>query len=161
MVKKKVKKKNRAVSEDKDGKKSRNERSPSEDSSGSVSEVLNEIAQFMVMVYDHYIQGLVGPDVLGGLLAFLSDLGFLTNRSISILEAENLRVKNLSGGEVFEYEHFYGWLRDIAGLVYRDDKQGGRKAMHRLLTTNMIPVASRFANTKPKLTLTRITNPNH
>ena len=98
-MKKKVKKKTKVTSENEYREKSRNTRSPSEDSSGSVSEVLNEIAQFMVMVYDHYIQGLVGPDVLGGLLAFLSDMGFLTNRNISILEAENLRVKNLAGGE--------------------------------------------------------------
>jgi hypothetical protein len=76
--------------------------------------------------------------VLGGLLAFLSDMVFLTNSSLSIIEAENLRIKNLGSSENFEYEQFYGWLRDVAGFVYKDENEGGRRAMHRLLTTNMI-----------------------
>ena len=105
-----------------------------------VSNTLSDIAEFMMLLYDHYLKGLNGRNVLGGLLAFLSDAGFLSNDKISICGAENLRLQSMSKSSVtFEYEQFYFWLRNLASMIYQDNNEGGRRALHRLITIGLIP----------------------
>ena len=105
-----------------------------------VSNTLSDIAEFMMLLHDHYLKGLDGRNVLGGLLAFLSDAGFLSNDKISICGAENLRLQSMSNSSTkFEYEQFYFWLRNIASMIYQDNDEGGRRALHRLITIGLIP----------------------
>ena len=87
---------------------------------------------------------------MDALVAFLGDLGLLGNR-VSVLDAEKVRqsimvtssaVVNGGAGDSITYEQFYSWLRGISSIYYATEESSSRKALHRMLTRNIIPLAS-------------------
>lgn len=136
--------------------------------STAIKQSLQEIATLLYYMYDHYLkvssrmfihilsalcshmlmQDLAKGQSLDALMAFLGDLGLLGNR-VSVFEAEQVRQEIMSqpdvvpsSGDSITYEQFYAWLRGVSTLYYASEESSSRKALHRMLTQKIIPLAS-------------------
>lgn len=104
-----------------------------------VQKSLREIATLLLLLHEHYVQD---PDdsykVFNSLRKFIYDIGL--KDVISSLDIENYRRKVMGNDITMNYEKFYDWLRGIASLAFEG---GGKRALHSLLTTHIIPLASK------------------
>ena len=105
---------------------------------------MQDIANLLLTVYDEYVQGHEGGNVLQGLLRLLHDLNLTA--AVSILDAERLRIRVMKGSTgnkkaTMSYESFYEWLREVASIVFDKFGESGSRALNMLLTQHIIPMA--------------------
>ena len=104
-----------------------------------VQKSLREIATLLLLLHEHYV---LDPDdsykVFNSLRKFIYDIGL--KDVISSIDIENYRRKVMGNDNTMNYEKFYDWLRGIASLAFEG---GGKRALHSLLTTHIIPLASK------------------
>jgi len=117
-----------------------------------VQKSLREIATLLLLLHEHYVQD---PDdsykVFNSLRKFIYDIGL--KDVISSIDIENYRRKVMGNDNTMNYENFYDWLRGIASLAFEG---GGKRALHSLLTTHIIPLASKGVVSTNDKTLSNI-----
>ena len=68
-------------------------------------------------------------DVIGSKLYFLRDTGVLGSHFIV---TDIFKLPNNESSDSFSYEMFYGWLREVANLLYKEESNS-RRCFHKLL----------------------------
>ena len=104
---------------------------------------LTEIAALLLLLHENYLKEAHGfENVLASLVRFLDDAGL--EDIVTVIDAEILRREVMGRSdcrEMMGYDVFYAWLRQLAVKVFCDNGDGGRRALHGLLITYILPLA--------------------